>query len=42
MSEDLLETVTVKSVWIADFQHGCLGFELDWVQAVAMLLIQGM
>jgi hypothetical protein len=40
VSEELLEMV--KSVWIADFQHGCSGFVLDWLQAVAMLLIQGM
>jgi hypothetical protein len=40
VSEDLLEMV--KSVWKAGFQHGCSGFGLDWVQAVAMLLIQGM
>jgi hypothetical protein len=43
VSEDLLELV--KSVCIADFQFSAWlfsGFELDWVQAVAMLLIQGM
>jgi hypothetical protein len=27
---------------MCDVQHGCSGFELAWVQAVALLLMQGM
>jgi hypothetical protein len=40
VSEDLLEMV--KLVWVGDVQHGCSGFELAWVQAVALLLVHGM
>jgi hypothetical protein len=40
VSEDLLGMV--KLVWVADVQHGCSSFELAWVQAVALLLVQGM
>jgi hypothetical protein len=32
----------VKLVSVADVQHGCSGFEFAWVQAVALMLVQGM
>jgi hypothetical protein len=31
-----------QDVRCSDVQHGCSGFELAWVQSVALLLVQGM